>query len=101
MFLKRGRVNSDVRRAHLPVLVTNSLRKPADLRHIDQIDPISGRHVDVRGADLLPSGRGGSEQARAEGSQRRWGKSRAGARGFTGARCRAAAHERGPLASVP
>ena len=63
VFLKRGRVNSDVRRAHLSVLVTNSLRKPAGVRHIDQIDPISGRHVDVGGADLLPKRGGGGELA--------------------------------------
>jgi hypothetical protein len=101
VFQQRERSNSDVRRTHLSVWVTNSLRKPEDVRHVGQVASRSGRHDDVGNADLLPNGRGGCELARGEGSQGRWGKSRAGVRGLTGSRCRAPAHGRGPLASDP
>ena len=101
VILRRVRANSGARRAHLSVRVRNSLRQPSDARHVGQNDSRSGQHVDVGGADLLPKRGGGGELAQGEGSQGRWGKPRAAARGLTGVRCRAAAHGRGPLASQP
>ena len=83
VILRRVRANSGARRARLLVRVRNSLRQPSDARHVGQNDSRSGQHVDVGGADLLPKRGGGGELAQGEGSQRRWGKPRADARGLT------------------
>ena len=48
VILQRVRANSDARRAHLSVWVTNSLRKPSDVRHVGQVDSRPGRHEDAR-----------------------------------------------------
>jgi hypothetical protein len=96
-FCECGRAESQVGRAHLSVPTTDSPLRTSHARHIDQVDSRSGRHEDVGDTVLLQNGRGGGELARGQGSQGRWGKPRAGARGLTGARCRAAGpRERAP-----